>query len=185
MKDAIVTADVISIRTGRGQDFPQLGTYKKDDRIIVLDSALDQDYAMVLWQAGYAYSNKVQYISFYDPQSPDLSGSVPNANVTANSIVVREGRGSGFAALGEYPLGSCITVLDQRASIRNTPRSYGRRAMPTPKAACISALLRKYQASPTPSSRRTASASGRAGTSAIPSWASSKRTIRSSYSTIR
>jgi uncharacterized protein YraI len=112
MKDGIVTANVISVRTGRGQDFPQLGTYKKDDRIIVLDSALDKEYAMVLWQAGYAYSKMGQYIQFSDPDAPDLSGSEPNAKVTASSVVVREGRGSSFAALGEYTLGSGITVLD-------------------------------------------------------------------------
>ena len=113
MKDAIVTANVISVRSGRGRDFPQLGTYKKDDRITVLDNTLDETYAMVLWQAGYAYSKTGQYIQFNNPDAPDLSGNVPNAKVTASSIVVREGRGSNFAVLGEYALGDSITVLDR------------------------------------------------------------------------
>jgi sortase (surface protein transpeptidase) len=102
MRDAIVTANKISVRKGRGQNFEQLGTYKNGDKIIVLDSALGEDYAMVLWKAGYAYSNKGQYIQFIDPQSPDLTGDTPNAKVTANVIAVREGRSSGFPALGEY-----------------------------------------------------------------------------------
>ncbi len=112
MKDAVVTANLISVRTGRGKDFPQLGTYKKGDKIIVLDNALNEEYAMVLWQAGYAYSNKGQYIQFMNPQSPDLSGNVPNAKVAINSVVVREGRGANFNALGEYAIGNSITVLD-------------------------------------------------------------------------
>ncbi len=112
MRNAIVTANVISVRSGRGKEFSQLGTYKKDDRIIVLDSALTEDYAMVLWQAGYACSKAGQYIQYMNPQSPDLSGSAPNATVTASSTVVREGRGANYAVLGEYPLGKNITVLD-------------------------------------------------------------------------
>ena len=112
MKNAIVTANVISVRAGRGKDFPQLGTYKKDDQIIVLDDSLNEDYAMVLWQAGYAYSKKGVSIQFTNPQSPDLSGDVPNAKVVTNSVVVREGRGTNYNTLGEYTLGNSVTVLD-------------------------------------------------------------------------
>ncbi len=113
MNDALVTANVISVREGRGREFPQIGKYKKGDIIVVLDDALDEDYAMVLWQAGYAYSNKGQNIEFDDPQSPDLSGNKPNAKVTSNRITVLEGRGPDFPVLGYYEPGSHITVIDE------------------------------------------------------------------------
>lgn len=112
MREAIVTANKVSVRKGRGQSFSQLGTYEKNDRIIVLDPALSEDYAMVMWKTGYAYSNNGQNIRFIDPQAPDLMGDTPNAKVTANVVVVREGRGSDFPELGEYKQGDSITVLD-------------------------------------------------------------------------
>ncbi len=112
MREAIVTANKVSVRKGRGQNYEQLGTYSKNDRIVVLDSALNENYAMVLWKAGYAYSNSGQNIRFDDPQSPDLTGNAPNAQVTASVVVVREGRGSNFPELGEYRNGDSITVLD-------------------------------------------------------------------------
>lgn len=112
MREAIVTANTISVRKGRGQSFAQLGTYEKNDKVIVLDSTLSEDYAMVLWKAGYAYSNRGQNVRFIDPESPDLSGDTPNAKVTANVIIVREGRGTDYPELGQYMLYDDITILD-------------------------------------------------------------------------
>ncbi len=113
MYNAIVTANLISVREGRAKSFTQLGTYKKDDKIIILDDALNEDYAMVLWQAGYAFSNKGQNIKFDDPEVPDLTGNVPNAKVTSNCVTVLEGRGQGAAVLGQYTAGTPVTVLDE------------------------------------------------------------------------
>jgi len=71
--NAVVTANLISVREGRGYFNARLGYYHKDDQIMVLDPALDQNYAEVIWQIGYAYSAKGKYLSFQDtaPETPN------------------------------------------------------------------------------------------------------------------
>ena len=64
MKTAKVTADKISVRVGPGQQYTKLGEYYKDENIIVLDNELNKEYAKVLWQVGYAYSNYGEFIEF-------------------------------------------------------------------------------------------------------------------------
>lgn len=114
MREAIVTANEVSVRDGRGQSFAQLGTYKKNDRIIVLDNTLSENYTKVLWTAGYAYCEYGKYIKFSNTGIPaeDLSDETPNAVVTANRISVRAGRAQMFAKLGKFVKDNKIVVLD-------------------------------------------------------------------------
>ncbi len=108
--NAIVTADTISVRAGRGPGYSRLGYYHKNDEIVVLDAKLDQEYAKCIWQIGYAYSAKGKYLTFKyaEPEVPD----VPNAVVTASTISVRAARSAGSTKLGEYHNGDKITVRD-------------------------------------------------------------------------
>jgi len=108
MKQAVVTANLISVRVGRGQEYTKLGTYKKGDLIWVLDEALDEQYAKVIWQEGYAYSEYGEHIEFVKaPPAPEA-----NAIVTASRISVRTGRGTSYEKLGEFTNGEHIVVLD-------------------------------------------------------------------------
>lgn len=108
MKTAKVTANTISVRIGPGQQYAKLGEYHKNDGIVVLDDELNEKYAKVLWQVGYAYSNYGEHIKFTDvPEIP------PNAIVTANRISVRKGRSVSYAKLGEFVNSDKIVVLDE------------------------------------------------------------------------
>ena len=104
--NAVVTANKISVRKGRAVNYGKLGVFVNGDKITVLDEALNEDYAKVIWQVGYAYSNKGQYIKFQ--QTPDEA----NAIVTANKISVRKGRGVNYAKLGVFVNRDKIVVLD-------------------------------------------------------------------------
>lgn len=108
--NAVVTADTISVRDGRGVNHTRIGYYHRNDRIVVLDAELDKEYARCIWKIGYAYSAKGQYLRFKDaePETP----ATPNAVVTANAISVRGARSAGSAKLGELKNGNNITVLD-------------------------------------------------------------------------
>ena len=66
MKNAIVTAGTVSVRTGRSEDDPAVGEFKGGTKIVVLDDALDQDYARVIWQEGYAYSGGGTHIRWFE-----------------------------------------------------------------------------------------------------------------------
>lgn len=112
MKEAVVTANIISVRADRGLEYEKIGEYVKGDRIIVLDEKLDETYAKVLWQVGYAFSDSGKYIEFTEPEIP----LVPNSIVTANRISVRTGRGVDYDKLGEYKNGDKIIVLDDTLS---------------------------------------------------------------------
>lgn len=111
MKEAVVNASTISVRAGRSQKDTLLGTLKNNDVVIVLDAALDQDYAMIIWKTGYAYSDSGKYIRLLDgsPQAPK-----PNAVVTANTISVRAGRGTSNTRLGYYHRDDDIIILDAK-----------------------------------------------------------------------
>lgn len=108
--NAVVTANTISVREGRGANYNRLGYYHRNDRIVVLDAALDQEYAKCIWKIGYAYSAKGQHLRFKDTE-PEIPAA-PNAVVTANAISVRAARSAGSAKLGELKNGNSITVLD-------------------------------------------------------------------------
>lgn len=111
MKEAVVNATKISVREERTQSSVQLGTLARNDVVIVLDAALDQDYAMIIWKTGYAYSDSGKYIRLIGSASEPPA---PNAVVTANTISVREGRGVSFPRLGYYYRGDQITVRDSK-----------------------------------------------------------------------
>ncbi len=108
--NAIVTANTISVRLGRGVSYARLGYYQKDDRVVILDSALDQEYAKTIWQIGYAYSAKGKYLQFKDEEP--VKPSEPNAVVTAGTINVRASRSAAGTKLGSLNNGDKITVLD-------------------------------------------------------------------------
>lgn len=113
MPNAVVTANEISVRKGRAQSYSRLGKYKNGDKITVLDDKLDQNYAKVIWQVGYAYSKSGAYIRFDGADSvPPVTQ--PNAEVTANVISVRKGRSQSYAKLGEFRNGDKIIVLDDK-----------------------------------------------------------------------
>lgn len=114
MREAIVTANKISVREGRGQNFLPLGTYSKGDKIIVLDSTLDENYVKVLWITGYAYCEYGQYIKFTDTslKAEDITDTTLNAVVTANRISVRKDRTQSSEKLGEFVKNDKIVVLD-------------------------------------------------------------------------
>ncbi len=112
--NAVVKANVINVRRGRGQNYTRLGDFKKGDKITVLDDKLDQNYAKVIWQAGYAYSKKGEYIRFADSAETPAETRKPNAVVTASRISVRKGRSQSYAKLGEFKQGDKIVVLDQK-----------------------------------------------------------------------
>ncbi len=109
MKEAVVNANKISVRAKRTHDSTQLGTFSRDDVVTVLDNALDQDYAMVIWKVGYAYSQTGKYIRMV---SSEAEPPKTNAVVTANLISVREGRGFINTRLGYYHKDDEIIVLD-------------------------------------------------------------------------
>jgi cell wall-associated NlpC family hydrolase len=110
MKEAVVNATKISVRESRAQSAKQLGTLSKNDTVIVLDTALDQDYAMIIWKTGYAYSESGKYIRLTGSAEPPEA----NAVVTANTISVREGRGVSHTRLGYYHKNDEIAVLDAK-----------------------------------------------------------------------
>jgi len=109
MKNAVVTASAVSVRTGRSSSHAKLGELKRGDSVIVLDSTLNRDYVKIVWIAGYAYSKNGKYIAWSG--SPSDS---PNAVVKANAISVRKGRAQSFVRLGKYQKGDKITVLDDK-----------------------------------------------------------------------
>ena len=115
--NAVVTANRISVREGRGLEYTKLGEFKKGDQIIVLDDILDYDYVHVVWEktTGYAYCDFGQYIRFTDEQqtTDECRATEPNAIVTAGTISIREGRGAEYPIIGEYTRGDTITVLDE------------------------------------------------------------------------
>lgn len=104
--NAVVTGKNISVRSGRGVSYSRLGYFHKDDQIVVLDPALDQAYALVIWQVGYAYCAHGKYIQFLP------STDEPNAVVTASAVSVREARSVDSAKLGSLKNGAKIVVLD-------------------------------------------------------------------------
>ena len=116
--NAIVTAGRISVREGRGRNYPKMGEFARDDLIIVLDDMLDYDYVHVIWEntTGYAYCNFGEYIKFtVEQQAPDCCRATdPNAVVTASVISVREGRGVSYPKIGELERGDNIVVLDDK-----------------------------------------------------------------------
>lgn len=114
MKEAIVTANTISVRAGRGRSYTKLGEYNRNDRIIVLDDTLDEEYAQVLWITGFAYSNYGEYIQFLESQLPTENTTQPNAIVTGNTISVRTGRDISYSKLGAYQKNDEIVVLDEQ-----------------------------------------------------------------------
>ena len=109
-----MTANLISVRSGRGFTYSRLGYFHKDDQIFVLDPALDQKYAQVIWQIGYAYSAQGKYLQFSEaePEEPVEVPTEPNAVVTAGVISVREARTVNSTKLGELKNGDKIVVLD-------------------------------------------------------------------------
>lgn len=99
----VVTADALNVRLGAGTEFDRVGTLKKGDEVTILDDSIDGWYQVTNGTlTGYV---SAQYIS--------LDGAVPQKGlVTASSLNVRSGAGTGCSKIGSLGMGSTVTILD-------------------------------------------------------------------------
>lgn len=100
---SVVTADLANIRSGPGASYTLLAQLKKGDQVTLLEHSNNTWIKVsVNGVEGYAYS---KYIS--------KSGSLERKGmITASTLNVRTGPGTGYTRIGSLKIGTSVTILD-------------------------------------------------------------------------
>ncbi len=109
-KQAMVNADVLNVRSGKGTNTAVLGTVRSGDIVTVLDDS-DASWVQIRTAGGLTGYVAREYLTLEQQENGGTKAQY--AQVTADILNVRSGAGTGFAKIGSIVYGELVEVLEE------------------------------------------------------------------------
>jgi uncharacterized protein YraI len=101
-----VTGDYLRIRAGAGTQYEQVGTLKKGDRVVILETAKVGDATWARIEKGWIHMYYVQM------EETEVPGGTITRTVTTE-LRIRAGAGTNYEKVGTYQKGDVVMIYEQ------------------------------------------------------------------------
>ena len=116
-REAIVTADVLNVRSGAGTSYERVGVLKEGDLVTVTDESISGWYGITSGNvSGYASADYLSFDVAAVQESLAATAEPKEGMVTTSVLNVRSGAGTSYARVGTLSQGASVTITDESVS---------------------------------------------------------------------